>query len=443
MRTPICDFVHEYAERDAMRLHMPGHKGSPQLGAEPWDITEIDGADNLYDPRGIILQSEQNAGSLFGCDTFYSTEGSSQSIRAMLYLTVLYAKAKGRKPLVAAVRNVHKAFVDAAALLDFDVEWLYPKQQCAYTSAVLSAAEWETALRDMTDRPTALYITTPDYLGNLTDIQALAAVCRRYGVLLLVDNAHGAYLKFLTPSRHPVDLGADLCCDSAHKTLPVLTGGAYLHVAHGVDSFFKAHAKQAMSLFGSTSPSYLILQSLDKANRYLAEEYAERLSRFIPLVQQTKDTLQACGYSLCGEEPLKLVVNAKVYGYTGVELSDLLAAHGIVCEFADRDFLVLMLTPEIDDLKRLENAMRLIPQKAALAEPMPTFHQCERVLSVREATFSARETVAASESVGRVLASATVSCPPAVPIAVRGERIDAATVQCFSYYGITHCDVVV
>lgn len=442
MRTPICDFVREYAASESLRLHMPGHKGTPLLGVEQWDITEINGADTLYDPHGIIRQSEQNASLLFGCDTFYSTEGSSQSIRAMLYLAVLYAKAKGQKPLIAAVRNVHKAFVDAAALLDFDVEWLYSKQQSSYTSCVLSAAEWETALQHMTDRPIALYVTSPDYLGNQTDIQALAAVCRRHGVLLLVDNAHGAYLKFLAPSRHPIDLGADLCCDSAHKTLPVLTGGAYLHVAHGTDAFFKNHAKEALSLFGSTSPSYLILQSLDMVNRYLAEGYAERLLKFLPRVQQTKDNLRECGYSLRGEEPLKIVVDAKAYGYTGEALSHLLAAQQIVYEFADRDFLVLMLTPEIADLKRLENAMRAIPQKAALSEPMPTYHRCERVLSVREATFSARETVAAAESVGRVLASASITCPPAVPIVVRGERIDAAAVQCFSYYGITHFDVV-
>ena len=443
MRTPICDFAHQYAERDTMRLHMPGHKGVSFLGVEKWDLTEINGADNLYDPRGIILESEQYAGSLFGCDTFYSTEGSSQSIRAMLYLAVLYAKKQGRKPLIAAVRNVHKAFVDAASLLDFDVEWLHPKQQCSYTSVVLSADEWEMAIQHMSDLPVALYVTSPDYLGNLTDIQALSMVCRRYGILLLVDNAHGAYLKFLTPSCHPIDLGADLCCDSAHKTLPVLTGGAYLHVGYGVDPFFKDHAKEALALFGSTSPSYLILQSLDMANRYLAESYTNRLSQFVTRVQQVKNNLQKCGYLLRGEEPLKIVIDAKAYGYTGIALSQLLAAQQIVCEFADRDFLVLMLTPEIVNLERLEKTMCGIPRKAALSEPMPTYHRCERVLSVREATLSSRETVEVAKSVGRVLASAVVGCPPAVPIVVRGERVDNAAVQCFLYYGITHCDVVV
>ncbi len=443
MNTPICDFVREYAQSDAVRSHMPGHKGTSFLGIEHRDITEIEGADNLYDARGIILQSERNAGSLFGCDTFYSTEGSSQCIRAMLYLASLYAKTQGRKPLIAAVRNAHKAFVDAAALLDFDVEWLYPRQHLSYVSCVLTADEWDASLQSMTDKPIALYVTSPDYLGNLTDICALSEVCHRHGVLLLVDNAHGAYLKFLTPSKHPVDLGADLCCDSAHKTLPVLTGGAYLHIARRAESFFKDHAKAALSLFGSTSPSYLILQSLDMANRYLAAGYSQRLSQFILKVQQLKENLQAYGYSLRGDEPLKLVLETKAYGYTGTEFSNILSKKKIVCEFADPDFVVLMLTPEADDLERIDAAMRSVPKKALIPSQSPPYHPCDRALSVREAAFSSRETVSVNNSVGRVLASACVSCPPAVSIVVCGERIDSSAVQCFAYYGITECDVVV
>ena len=117
MNTPICDFARRYADSGALRLHMPGHKGAPLLGPEPYDLTEIDGADSLYEASGIIRESEENASSLFGCTTLYSTEGSSLCIRAMLYLTVIYARQKGQRPLIAAGRNAHKAFVSAAALL--------------------------------------------------------------------------------------------------------------------------------------------------------------------------------------------------------------------------------------------------------------------------------------------------------------------------------------
>ncbi|MBQ9131055.1 MAG: amino acid decarboxylase, partial [Clostridia bacterium] len=118
MITPICDFVQRYAQSRALRLHMPGHKGSPLLGMEALDITEINGADSLYEAQGIIRESEENASRLFDSPTFYSTEGSSQCIRAMLYLILLHAKATGKRPRVAAGRNSHKTFLSGIALLD-------------------------------------------------------------------------------------------------------------------------------------------------------------------------------------------------------------------------------------------------------------------------------------------------------------------------------------
>ena len=141
MNTPICDFVRRYAESGALRLHMPGHKGFGTLGVEHLDITEIDGADSLYEASGIIRESEQNASALFGCDTYYSTEGSSLCIRAMLYLAVLHAQSRRRKPLIATGRNAHKTFLSAAALLDFDVMWLYPHQDESYLSCRPKAEE--------------------------------------------------------------------------------------------------------------------------------------------------------------------------------------------------------------------------------------------------------------------------------------------------------------
>ena len=104
-------------------------------------------------------------------------------------------------------------------------------------------------------RPAAVYVTSPDYLGGQCDIAALAETAHRHNVPLLVDNAHGAYLHFLTPPQHPLDLGADLCCDSAHKTLPVLTGGAYLQIGPQAPPDFTANGRQALALFGSTSPT--------------------------------------------------------------------------------------------------------------------------------------------------------------------------------------------
>ena len=437
MDTPICDFVRKYAESEAIRLHMPGHKGKNQLGVESMDITEIDGADSLYEADGIIRQSEENVSRLFGCPTFYSTEGSSQCIRAMLYLAMLHAKERGKRPLIAAGRNAHKTFLTGAALLDLDVKWLYPKEAGSYLSCDLTVEDVEAVLE--AEKPTAVYLTSPDYLGNVADIAGIAEVCHSHGALLLVDNAHGAYLKFLRPSRHPMDLGADLCCDSAHKTLPVLTGGAYLHCTEA----FQDWAKNALALFGSTSPSYLILQSLDGANPYLAS-LADKLKEFVPCVEAVKETLTKKGYVLYGQEPLKITISAKSYGYTGQELAEILFNCHIVSEFADPDFLVLMLTPENSprELDALAKALLSVPEKAPIPGQPPRFQPGQRVCSPREAMLSPMEEVPVEKSEGRVLAAATVGCPPAVPIVVSGERIDAHAIDCFRYYGITHCSVM-
>ncbi len=440
MTTPICDFARRYAEGDALRLHMPGHKGVGPLGVERWDITEIQGADSLYEAEGIIRESEENASALFGVPTFYSTEGSSQCIRAMVYLVALHAKAQGKRPLIAAGRNAHKTFMSAVALLDVEVEWLLPKAGESYLSCKVSAEEIEAMLSSVAEKPAAVYLTSPDYLGNVADVAAIAVVCHRHDVLLVVDNAHGAYLKFLQPSRHPMDLGADMCCDSAHKTFPVLTGGAYLHVAEA----FAPQCKNALQLFGSTSPSYLIMESLDGANAYLTDGYSEKLNAFAEKVQEMKVRLAAMCYTLQGDEPLKVTIAAKGYGYTGEELAAGLLRENIVCEFADRDFVVLMLTPEIgeDGLHRLEEVLCAVPKQAAIEELPPAFHACTAIMSVREAMLSPNETVPVEESVGRVLAAASVGCPPAVPVVVCGERIDEEAAQCFDYYGIKTCTVV-
>ena len=419
---------------------MPGHKG---IGGacEKHDLTEVAGADSLYEASGIIKESEDNASALFGCRTLYSTEGSSLAIRAMLYLAMLEGCHTGR-PTVLAARNAHKVFVSAATLLDFDVEWLTGNGD-SYLSVNPSATEVAQKLDTMDTKPIAVYLTSPDYLGNTSDIEGIAEVCHKRGVLLLVDNAHGAYLAFTTPSRHPIALGADMCADSAHKTLPCLTGAAYLHIADTVSESVRARAKSALALFGSTSPSYLILASLDKANSYIDGGYREKLASFTKKLDELKARLRAHGYEVVGDEPMKLTVKPKSYGYTGYELADILTAERIVPEFADPDYLVLMPTPEISDneLEKLENVLTSLRKRDEIPFCAPALTLPKRRLSPREAVLSEADKIAAKDSLGRVLADITVGCPPAVPIVVSGEEIDENALKVFEYYGIDNCTV--
>ena len=445
MKTPIFDFANKYADSDSLRLHMPGHKGKAVLGVEGLDITEITGADVLYNAKGIIKESEENAASLFGTKrTLYSAEGSSLAIRAMVYLIKMQALSLGNKPLLLAARNAHKAFVTALGLLDVQVEWMLPDDAQSLISCNITAEYLDSRLSDMKEKPSAVYVTSPDYLGNILNISELSHVCKKHGVLLAVDNAHGAYLKFLPDDIHPITLGADICCDSAHKTLPVLTGGAYLHVSPSLAETFGNNVKTALSLFGSTSPSYLILQSLDCANKYISEGYPERLDEFCREVERQRKVLCGHGFVFSGNEPLKLTIKTKEYGYLGTELAKILEEKNIVCEFADSDYLVLMLTPEIssEGLCKMSEALLSVPKKEPLKEAPPLFKKPKRVMPIREALFSPCERISVSHSVGRVLASPSVGCPPAVPIVVCGEKIDEGAAKCFEYYGIEEVYVV-
>lgn len=463
MNTPIYSFIENYIARSPVRMHMPGHKGrSGPLGVEPFDITEIDGADELYHAGGIIRESEENASAIFGAHTFYSAEGSSLSIRAMLFLTMKWCRLQGKEPLILTARNVHKTYINTAALLDFRTEWIMGKKQDSYEECRFSAGELSLRIDSMKEKPAAVYITSPDYLGNIADIQGISKVCHDRGVLLLVDNAHGAYLKFLSPSLHPMDLGADLCADSAHKTLPVLTGGAYLHVSRHADSFFYQNAKRAMELFGSSSPSYLILSSLDLANPMLLN-MKDALSKLTGQITELKAELKRAGYRLRDGEILKIVIclGGDRPKRNGRAFADALMQRGIYPEYYDEKHLVMMLSVNTgaQELSAVRAALLELAVEYALpakedpasdtdsknaksdaasnwpacnsasdrlecTKKIARFECPEQAMSPRDALFSAEEEVSADQCAGRILSGVQVSCPPAVPIYMMGERMD-------------------
>lgn len=513
MKTPVADFLNKYCSPDThnIRFHMPGHKGrcpadlefqtdsgkkSISLG-EKYDITEISGADSLYEADGIIAESERNASELFGTTaTFYSTEGSSQCIRAMLWLAVTTRRENrnGKTPVIVAARNVHKSFVYAAALIGFEIEWLLPavsgssSESYSLCACDISADALDQKLSSLPCPPAAVYITSPNYLGGMTDIRSLANVCHRHGTILAVDNAHGAYLHFLKPrGLHPIDLGADICCDSAHKTLPVLTGGAYLHIGSrekpDSDSAGNAcfsdrinkmidDARNALALFGSTSPSYLTLASLDLCNACLASDgwYFTALPDFVSRLDGLRSNLAAAGYKIYPSDPLRITVCASggaVFG-SGFALADFLRAHGIECEYADADFTVLMLTPlntepelckleavllsaasetseAFEDLRSVPDIVSVsasgsVPDVGSGANSNAIIP--DRVLSVREAFFMPHERIPVSEAIGRICGAPAVSCPPAIPIVISGERISAEAIGVFRHYGINEVEVI-
>ena len=200
-----------------------------------------------------------------------------------------------------------------------------------------------------------------------------------------------------------------------------------------------------MALFASSSPSYLILRSLEAVNSKLAGGMTEQLSACAGRVADLKKFLFDCGWELTGTEPMKLTLKTKAYGYTGREVAAHLAKEGIICEFADPDYVVLMpgASTEPETFERLQVLLAGLEQKPAITEKVPARIPGRAELTLREAIFSPYETVPAAESLGRILATPSVSCPPAVPICACGERIDEAAAALFRYYGIQSCDVVI
>lgn len=441
MDTPIFDFVQNYIKSNTARLHMPGHKGVSFLGFEAFDITEINGADELYAPDGIIRKSEENATHLFDtAKTVYSVGGSSQSINAMLYLAYLRAD-KSTRPFVLAGRNAHKSFIYALAKLDADVEWIYPENTDSICSCIVNGEMVENALKTFDRKPFAVYITSPDYLGGMSDIESVARVCKKYDIPLLVDNAHGSYLKFYKQDLHPITLGADMCCDSAHKTLPVLTGGGYLHIAKNDKYEFSQNAIKAMEIFGSTSPSYLILQSLDLCNKYIDEKIKNDIELCAEKVAESGCLINSKGFGIISAEPLKFTVDFRGYD---IDFKCYLRDCGIEFEYADDDFVVFMFSPQNtdEDFEKLKKAFENINVSTKKDASNIEIPKAERVSTIRESIFCESEEIDVQNALGRVCASPCVSCPPAIPIAVSGEKITNEHIELFRKYNIDKILVV-
>lgn len=417
--TPIHDFLEEYAKSGTLRLHMPGGKGL----TAPFDITEISGADELYACKGIIRKSEMNAARLFGCAyTCYSCGGSTLAIQAM----VSAALSVTGKRKIAAGRFSHRSLVDAAILLGADVEWIYPE---AFLGCRLSADAVKAAIGDDT---AAVFINSVDYLGSAADIAEISRVCRSEGVLLLTDNAHGAYRVFT--NDHPITLGADMSADSAHKTLPALTGTAYLHLA---DERYIDSAKSAMALFGSSSPSYLMLDSLDLCNRYIAEK-ADEARRTLTRIAELKRELSELGIPLAESDAVRITVDANAMGYSGHGLARLIRERGAECEMGGLGYVVMLLSviQPGSDLGKIKEIMQSIP----LREPkkragMPVIGP-EKVMTLREAYFSPKEKMPTKSAVGRVCADVCSPCPPCVPIVMPGEVISPEAAEMLVNYGV-------
>lgn len=425
--TPLYTALREHLAKKQASFHTPGHKGRflPKDLYE-LDLTELPDTDSLFESDGCIRAAEEAARELFHSRaTYFSAGGCTLCIQAMFRL----AAPQGGK--VISSRVIHRSAVNTMALLGIEPVWVRPRPDSGPCLAGrLHPEDVEKALAENPDAK-AVYVTSPDYYGVLADIQGLSAVCHVHGVPLLVDNAHGTHLALL--GKHPLALGADLTACSAHKTLPVLTGGAFLNIGDTEISRklnFAERAKEAMALFGSTSPAYPVMVSLDLARAWAMEQGKEAWEKLAVRMVKIKEIAREKGLLLpLGEtDPTRLAIGTLTAGMTGEEAGDFFREKGVEPEHEDGGYLVCIATPfnTEEELDRLEMAVKALPDGCTEVEGTPALPSLPPVRRMpREAVLAFQEAVPLEKAVGRVAGEAACPCPPGVPIVMPGEEITA------------------
>lgn len=415
MKTPLHDAVGAYIAAGRARFHMPGHKGA---GGLQWDITEVEGCDSLYEASGPIWELEQEAARIYGAGAaLLSAGGATLCIQTMLAVC-----GAGRKIITS--RGIHRSALNAMILLDQQPVWVYP-ESWGWFLGPYAPEKIEEALQQEPEAA-GVYITSPDYFGVMSDIEAIAQVCRRYGKPLLVDNAHGAHLKFLPGGKHPMDCGAAMCADSLHKTLPAMTGAAALYLSDGSR---QAEARRFMSLFGSTSPSYPILLSCETALAWAEEKgrqgFAGTAERFQELSQTAKAFPQPPKM-----DPAKLTIAYGPY-CTKEAFGKWVRGYRIEPEYIGGGACVFMGNPfnREEDYRKLEKALKEYEPISQGIEPPPLPPPLRTVVPLRQAAFSPAKEILLEESPGHIAARESSPCPPGIPAVMCGEEIDAAMAE--------------
>ena len=427
MNTPVVDFLRQYPVSG--RFHMPGHKGKPFLGCEAWTSLRWPGRITCTRRKGFWRKVRPTPPGFSGRGRLCTARRAPASVSGPCWpwpAGGLGLPGGGGRPecpqsLCLCLRPA--GYPGAVAVAG----GRQPVQLPPVPGGAGPAAD------GLSQPPAAVYLTSPDYLGGQADIAAMAQVCHQRNILLLVDNAHGAYLHWL--DRHPLDLGADMCCDSAHKTLPVLTGGAYLHLSRRVCPALAAGAKAAMAMFGSTSP-FLSHPGLSGSVQPIpADGYAHRLAGTLTKLSALRRQLTSQGWRLLDSDPLRLTVDARAGGLTGHALAQRLAGQGL------GGSMPAMSTWCSWSPQRISR--RTMPGCAGpwarLALPCPSCPSCRRPGGGRPCPFARPCSVPKKRFRWKAPRAGSAPplrfpAPPPVPVAVSGEVIGPAALALFRRY---------
>ena len=432
---------------------MPGHKRrvqpAPGLPAS-LDVTEVPGMDDLHCAEGILLEAMRRTARLYEADrTWYLVNGSTCGL-----LAGIRALAERGAEVICA-RNCHKAVYHAIELAGYRVHWIMPRllEDWGICSGI-SAGQVESALRRHPSAK-AVILTSPTYEGILSDIEGICGVCHKRGIPVLVDEAHGAHLMPASVRAGfpagAVSAGADLVVQSPHKTLPSLTQTALLHMRGNL--LDPALIEAELDIFETSSPSYVLMASLDGCTGIMREQGAElfslwarRLKNFDSEIRGKLHSIRIFGHTQeaprdCVMDPGKILIDVAPIGLTGRELADILRSRYQLETEMSGGSLVLAMTSVCDDeeaLKRLARALRQTETDTVRGHgtapspdgppPAADFHPLV-CCTAAEARRQQSEEVPAERAEGRICAEYLYFYPPGIPFLAPGELITSTVLS--------------
>ena len=445
-RAPLAAAMKAYAAGGALAFHTPGHKQG--LGAHPLlrdfvteeglraEVSLADELDDLHRPEGCLKEAQQKAARLWGADeAIFSVNGTTGAIHAMM----LAALSPGDEVIVS--RNIHRSVVGGLVLSGARPVYIMPERD--EKVGIAHGVTAESVRQALAKNPAAraVFAVYPTYYGVASELGAIAKAAHEKGVPLLVDEAHGAHLKFsdeLPPDA--LSCGADLVAQSTHKLLGAMTQASMLFRKGG--RVPAELVRRSASLLATTSPNYLLMASLDIARLQMEEEGAERIARAVRLAKQLREEINALPGLWCfGVERMgrpgaaaldvtKLTVNVSGLGLSGEEAMRLLRGKNIQAELADaRNVLFIVSMADTErEIERLFAALQELSsanvgksEAAFVSVSMPPNLAAE--LSPRETFYAARESVPLIQAAGQIAAEEITFYPPGIPAVVPGERM--------------------
>ncbi len=449
MNTPIYNMLLKYSGKRPLPFHMPGHVMGRGLAgllkdAGSLDITEIPGSDSLHDPDGVIKEAQNLAASAFGAaNTYFSVNGSSLGIHAMIHAAI----RPGGKILIN--RDAHTSVINAISILKAEPVYILPDyDKKAHLNLGCRQDDLINALSQDRDID-AVLMTRPNYYGVASHIGSMIEAARSRGIPFLVDEAHGAHFSFSGLFPQPVlELGADACVQSLHKTLPAMTQTALVH--EGSSSLLgKGRLFKYMSMLQTTSPSYVLMASIDIAREIMeqrGEELYDGLYKRIDIFYRELSKIDGVR-RIKPDNPgvdtdfSRIVLSFERSGLTGFEAERILReSSGIVAEMADYYHLVFIATPFHTD-KDFEALLKGIREVArhgkgpftdkfsfvGIPDSLP-----ERAMNPGKAIEMPAEYIDLNAASGRISAATITPYPPGIPLVYPGEVISGELVRMLS-----------